>query len=118
MLTSVFKSGKSLSVRIPKELHFVDAAQDVEVELVGNALVIRPVEQETLANIGEILTMFSPSFMAEGRNSDDSEEAIRRIAGRRLVNNLKNSKATDAAKALTFDDISQIIDDSINESRV
>lgn len=67
MLTRVFKSGNSLAVRIPKELHFVDAAQDVEVERVGNTLVLRPVMRETLANIGEIFGMFSPSFMTDGR---------------------------------------------------
>ena len=67
MLTRVFKSGNSLAVRIPKELGFVDAAQDVEVERVGNTLVLRLVAQETLADIGEILAMFSPDFMADGR---------------------------------------------------
>ena len=67
MLTRVFKSGNSLAVRIPKELHFVDAAQDVEVERVGNTLVLRPVVRETLAGIGEIFGMFSPSFMTDGR---------------------------------------------------
>ena len=40
MLTRVFKSGNSLAVRIPKELGFVDAAQDVDVERVGNTLVL------------------------------------------------------------------------------
>lgn len=67
MLTRIFKSGNSLAVRIPKELHFADAAQDVEVERVGNTLVLRPVVQETLANIGDIFAMFSPTFMAAGR---------------------------------------------------
>jgi antitoxin VapB len=36
----VFKSGNALAVRIPKELGFVDADQDVEVERVGNTGVI------------------------------------------------------------------------------
>lgn len=40
MLTRVFKSGNSLAVRIPKEMGFVDAAQDVEVERVGNTQVL------------------------------------------------------------------------------
>ena len=115
MLTRVFQNGDSLAVYIPDELHFANDGQAVEIELVGNALVLRPVEQETLANIGEIMTMFSPSFMAEGRNNDNSEAAARRIAGRRLVDNLKNSKATDAAKELAFEDISQLIDDSITK---
>ncbi len=67
MLTRVFKSGNSLAVRIPKELGFVDSAQDIEVERVGNTLVLRVVEHETLADIGKIFSMFSPAFMSEGR---------------------------------------------------
>ena len=67
MLTRVFKSGNSLAVRIPKELGFVDAAQDVEVERVGNTLVLRLITQETIGDLSGILAMFSPSFMAEGR---------------------------------------------------
>jgi antitoxin VapB len=67
MLTRVFKSGNSLAMRIPKELGFVDGAQDVEVERVGNTLVVRPVVQQTLSDLGEIFASFSPSFMAEGR---------------------------------------------------
>jgi antitoxin VapB len=74
MLTRVFKSGNSLAVRIPKELHFVDAAQDVEVERVGNTLVLRPVVRETLAGIGEIFGMFSPSFMTGGREFHPERE--------------------------------------------
>lgn len=118
MPTRVFQNGDSLAVCIPNELHFANIGKDIEVERVGNALLLRSLDQETLTDIGEILTMFSPSFMAEGRNNDDSEEAARHIAGRRLVDNLKNSKATDPAKELTFDDISLLIDDSINVVKV
>ena len=74
MLTRVFKSGNSLAVRIPKELAIVDAAQDVEIERVGNTLVVRPVEQRTLAGLGEILAMFSPDFMAAGREFHEEHE--------------------------------------------
>jgi antitoxin VapB len=111
MLTRVFQNGDSLAVCIPNELPFANIGQDVEIERVGNALPLRSVDQET----GEVLTKFSPSFMTEGRNSDDSEAITRHIAGRRLVDNLKNSKATGPAKELTFDDISLLIDDSINK---
>ena len=69
MLTRVFKSGNSLAVRIPKELGFVDAAQDMQIERVGNTLVLRPVEQETLADLMDICAMFSKDFMAHGRDS-------------------------------------------------
>lgn len=74
MLTRVFKSGNSLAVRIPKELAIVDAAQEVEIERVGNTLVVRPVEQRTLAGIGEIFAMFSPDFMAGGREVNEEKE--------------------------------------------
>jgi antitoxin VapB len=67
MLTRVFKSGNSLAVRIPKELAFIEPAQDVEIERVGNTLVLRPVQQKTLAGIGAVFASFSPGFMAEGR---------------------------------------------------
>lgn len=74
MLTKVFKSGNSLAVRIPKELAFVDVAQEVDVKRVGDTLVVRPVEQRTLAGIGEIFTLFSPDFMAEGREFHEERE--------------------------------------------
>lgn len=74
MLTRIFKSGNSLAVRIPKELGFADIAQDVEVERVGNTLVLRLVEQETLADIGKVFAMFSPSFMAQGREFHEEHE--------------------------------------------
>jgi antitoxin (DNA-binding transcriptional repressor) of toxin-antitoxin stability system len=63
---------------------------------------------------GELFTVTKygrPAYFVIPNNSD-SEEAIRHIAGRRLVNNLKNSKATEAAKALTFDDITKLINDA------
>lgn len=67
MITSVFQNGDLLAIYIPNQLHFANIGQDVEIELVGNSLVLRPVIQQTLANIGSIFAMFSPSFMAEGR---------------------------------------------------
>jgi antitoxin VapB len=74
MLTRVFKSGNSLAVRIPKELAFVDGAQDVEVERVGNTLVLRPVVQETIGDLTPILSMFSQDFMAGGREFHEERE--------------------------------------------
>ena len=74
MLTRVFKSGNSLAVRIPKELGFVDAAQDVDVERVGNTLVLRLVAQETIGDLTEILAAFPKSFMAEGREFHEEHE--------------------------------------------
>ena len=74
MLTRVFKSGNSLAVRIPKELAFVDGAQDVEIERVGNTLVLRPVVQETIGDLAPILLMFSQDFMAGGREFHEERE--------------------------------------------
>lgn len=74
MLTRIFQSGNSIAVRIPKELAFVAPAQDVEIERVGNTLVIRPVERQTLAGLAEVLAGFSPAFMAEGREFHEEPE--------------------------------------------
>ncbi len=74
MLTRVFKSGNSLAVRIPKELAFADGAQDVDIERVGNTLVLRPVVQETIGDLTPILSMFSPNFMADGREFHEQRE--------------------------------------------
>lgn len=74
MLTRVFKSGNSLAVRIPKELAFLDPAGEVEIERVGNTLVLRPVERETLADVPAIFASFSPDFMAGGREFHEQKE--------------------------------------------
>ncbi len=77
MLTRVFKSGNSLAVRIPRELAFPAEVQDVEIERLGNILVLRPVERETLADLTQILAMFSPDFMADGRDFHEERERDR-----------------------------------------
>lgn len=74
MLTRVFKSGNSLAVRIPKELAIVEAAQAIEIERIGNTLVLRPVESETLGDVMEIFSSFPKSFMAEGREFHEQKE--------------------------------------------
>ena len=74
MLTRVFKSGNSLAVRIPKELAIVEASQDVEIEKVGNTLVLRPVERRKLTGLAEAFAMFTPDFMAEGREFHEQKE--------------------------------------------
>lgn len=73
MLTRIFKSGNSLAIRIPNELAIAEVAQPVEIERVGNTLVIRPVAQESLADVADILAMFSPEFMAEGREESPED---------------------------------------------
>ena len=57
----VSKGGNSLSVRIPKELAFVGCAQDVDMEQVGNALVLRSVVQVTIGDLSLIRSMLSIS---------------------------------------------------------
>ncbi len=74
MLTRVFKSGNSLAIRIPKELAIVEASQEVEIERVGNTLVVKPVETKTLADLMDVFAMFSPDFMAEGREFHEEHE--------------------------------------------
>jgi antitoxin VapB len=74
MRTRVFKSGNSLAVRIPKELAIVEASQDVEIERVGNTLVLRPVERRKLTGLVEAFAMFTPDFMAEGREFHEQKE--------------------------------------------
>lgn len=74
MLTRMFKSGNSLAVRIPKELAFLGPADEVEIERVGNTLVLRPVEHETLADLPVIFASFSPDFMAGGREFHEQKE--------------------------------------------
>ena len=74
MRTRVFKSGNSLAVRIPKELAIVEASQEIEIEKVGNTLVLRPVVRRKLTGIAEAFAMFTPDFMAEGREFHEQKE--------------------------------------------
>jgi len=74
MLTRIFKSGNSLAVRIPKELAFAEALQEVEIERVGDTLVVRPVTQETIGDLMPILAAFPRDFMAEGREFHEEQK--------------------------------------------
>jgi len=67
VLTRVFKSGNSLAVRIPRELAIAGESDEVELERVGNTLVIRPAGKESLAGLMDIFAGFPADFMAEGR---------------------------------------------------
>lgn len=70
----VFKSGNSQAVRIPRELAYDDIGQEVEVERRGDTLTIRPVYRKKLTGIGDVFAMFSPDFMAEGREGHEQDE--------------------------------------------
>ena len=74
VLTRIFKSGNSMAVRIPKELAFVDPAKDVQIERVGDTLVLRPAKRETLDDLPAILAAFSSDFMAQGRELNEQKE--------------------------------------------
>lgn len=74
MLTSIFETGDSLAVRIPKELAIVEAGQEIEIEKVGNTLVLRPLVRCKLTGIAEAFAMFTPDFMAEGREFHEQKE--------------------------------------------
>ena len=65
--TRIFQSGNSLALRIPKELGFAQVAQEVEIERVGDSLVVRPVQAESLGELAQVFAMFTPDFMAGGR---------------------------------------------------
>lgn len=74
MLTRVFKSGNSLAVRIPKELASALASPDVEIEKIGDTLVLRPVVRRKLTGLAEAFAMFTPDFMPEGREFHEQKE--------------------------------------------
>jgi antitoxin VapB len=74
MLTRVFKSGNSLAVRIPKELANAFSSQDVEIEKIGDTLVLRPVVKRKLTGLAEAFAMFTPDFMRDGREFHEQKE--------------------------------------------
>lgn len=73
MRTRLFRSGNSLAVRIPKELHFDAAASDVEIERVGDNLVIRRVGAP-LTNVLKKFKAFSADFMRQGRRAQPERD--------------------------------------------
>lgn len=74
MLTRVFKSGNSMAVCIPKELAFAADVQDVEIERVGDSLVVRPAEGKSLGDLMAVFASFPPEFMAESREFHEQNE--------------------------------------------
>lgn len=65
--TRIFKSGNSLSVRIPKEMVPADVPQDAEIEWKDGGWMIRPVQRRKLTGLAAKFAAFSPGFMSEGR---------------------------------------------------
>ena len=70
----VFRSGNSQAVRIPRELAYDDVGQEVEIERKGDTLLIRPVYRKKLTGIADVFAMFSPDFMADGREFHEQDE--------------------------------------------
>jgi antitoxin VapB len=83
VLTKVFKSGNSLAVRIPRELAVAGESDEVELERVGNTLVIRPAGGRSLAALVDVFAGFPAGFMAEGRAPQDQRPRDWVGAGRR-----------------------------------
>jgi antitoxin VapB len=81
MKSEIFKSGNSLAVRIPKELAFDGGVQEVDIVRMGNGLWVQPrrlkKQAQTLAGLGDIFAMFSPDFMADGREGLEQAERKR-----------------------------------------
>jgi antitoxin VapB len=74
MKTRLIKSGDSWVILIPPELSFFDENQGVKIERVGDTLVLRAVELETLGDIDKVFAMFSDSFMEDGREFHPERE--------------------------------------------
>ncbi len=69
--TTVFKSGNSQAVRLPKDLQFSD--REVEILKRGDELVLRPVPKN-LSQAYDLLATLPEDFMAEGRDDSPPQE--------------------------------------------
>ncbi len=67
--TRIFKSGNSLSVRIPSSMVPPDVPHDAEIEYKDGIWTIRPIQRRKLTGLAAKFRAFSPSFMAAGRLS-------------------------------------------------
>jgi len=72
--TRIFKSGNSLSVRIPKEMVPPDVPQDAEIEYKDGVWTIRPLRRRKLTGLAAKFRAFSPEFMVEGRQPEPEVE--------------------------------------------
>jgi antitoxin VapB len=93
--TRIFKSGNSLSVRIPKEMVPADVPQDAEIQYSGGVWTIRPIHKRKLTDLAAKFRAFSPGFMSGGRLPQDQLE--RDWGG---VNAPKAAKAVKPAKTV------------------
>jgi antitoxin VapB len=66
VITKLFRSGNSLAVRIPAKMKIGRAGTEVEIDLRGGRLTIRP-RRRSLANLMDRFAEFDSGFMKEGR---------------------------------------------------
>ena len=67
LTTRIFRSGNSLSVRIPSSMVPPDVPRDAEIEYKDGVWTIRPVHHRKLTGLSAKFRAFSPGFMAAGR---------------------------------------------------
>jgi antitoxin VapB len=72
--TRIFKSGNSLSVRIPSSMVPPDVPQEAEIGYKDGIWTIRPVQRRKLTGLAAKFRAFSPDFMAAGRLSQAQTE--------------------------------------------
>ena len=65
--TRIFKSGNSLSVRIPSTMVPANLSGDAEIEYKSGVWTIRPVQLRKLKGLAAKFAAFSTGFMSEGR---------------------------------------------------
>lgn len=73
MRSRLFKSGNSLAVRIPTNLLFDAPVDEVDIDRVGDTLIVRPVGPP-LTNVLEKFAAFSPDFMRGGRGPNPERD--------------------------------------------
>lgn len=74
MLSVVVRHGSSLAVDIPDALCFMNAFQSVNIERVGDSLIISPVSQPSLAGVLDVFAEFSDAFMKEERGLQEQKQ--------------------------------------------
>ena len=72
MHTKAFKNGNSQAVRIPAEIAFESTDIELDIERIGNKIIIQPVVKSP----GDILRQMKavPSFMSEGRADHEQKK--------------------------------------------
>ena len=72
--TRVFKSGNSLAVRIPKDMTPKDVPQEAEIEYKGGVWIIRPLRQQSMADVMDIFASFPKNLFPKGRIAEQEQD--------------------------------------------